>query len=195
MNAKLFDTLYTKVMKMLRDHLPMNLFYHAPEHTIDVIEAVERIAAGEGCSDKEIQLLKIAAIFHDTGFTRDMRDHEKHGCAIATEILPEYGVSNEDLAIIRSLIMATKVPQQPHTKLEEIICDADLDYLGRDDYFSIAEHLHKEFLAFEKVKDERDWIQLQLNFLQSHKYFTRTCIALRQPVADENLRKIREAVA
>ena len=194
MNAKLFNTLYTDVMKMLRENLPENLFYHAPEHTMDVVASAERIAIGENCSDKEILLLKIAALFHDTGYIRDMREHEKHGCMIAGEILPEYEVSNEDLEIICGLIMATKVPQQPKSKLEEIICDADLDYLGRDDYFSIAENLHKEFLAFEKVKDARDWVQLQLNFLQSHKYFTRTCISLRQPVVDENLKKIREAV-
>lgn len=194
MNAKLFDTLYQDVMKMLREKLPENLFYHAPEHTSDVIDAAERIGTSEDCNDEEILLLKMAALFHDTGYLRDMREHEKLGCEIATETLGKNGVSKDDIDIICGLIMATKVPQQPKTKLEEIICDADLDYLGRDDYFSIAENLHREFLAYEKIKDDRDWMQLQLTFLQSHKYFTQTCIKLRQPVADENLRRIRETV-
>jgi uncharacterized protein len=195
MNTKLFNTLYIDVMKMLRENLPGNLFYHTPEHTIDVINASEQIGISERCSDEEILLLKTAALFHDTGYIRDMREHEKLGCEIADEILTMHGVSKEDIKVISALIMATKVPQQPMSKLEEIICDADLDYLGRDDYFSIAENLHREFLAYEKIKDEKDWMQLQLSFLQSHKYFTRTCINLRQQIVEENLKKIREAVA
>jgi len=191
MNTKLFNTLYEDVLKMLRENLPVNLFYHTPEHTIDVINAAERISKSEGCSDEEVLLLKTAALFHDTGYLRDMREHEKRGCEIANEILDKHGVDKEEISIICALIMATKVPQQPNTKLEEIICDADLDYLGRDDYFSIAETLQREFLACEKIKNDRDWMQLQVAFLQSHKYFTRTCINLRQPVAEEHLKKIR----
>jgi uncharacterized protein len=194
MNTKLYNTLYKDVIKLLRENLPKNLFYHTPEHTMDVVRAAERIAIGEGCNADEVLLLKTAALFHDTGYMRDMREHEKHGCIIAAELLGEHGVTKEEIDAVNALIMATKVPQQPQTKLEQIICDADLDYLGRDDYFSIAENLHREFLAYEKIKDERDWMQLQLKFLQSHKYFTDTSIRSRQPVADENLKKIRETV-
>lgn len=192
MKAQLFNTLSIDVMKILREKLPENLYYHTPEHTLDVISAVERIAIGEGCNAEEILLLKVAALFHDAGYTRDKREHEKHGCIIATEILGEQGVSNEVINAVCALIMATKVPQQPHSKMEEIICDADLDYLGRNDYFTIAENLHREFIACGKIKDEKDWMQLQLEFLQSHRYFTDTCKKTRQPVAEENLKKILE---
>jgi uncharacterized protein len=194
MNTNLYNTLYKDVIKMLRENLPKNLFYHTPEHTMDVVRAAERIAISEGCNDDEVLLLKTAALFHDTGYIRDMREHEKHGCIIAAEILGEHGINSEEIGAVSALIMATKVPQLPQTKLEQIICDADLDYLGRNDYFSIAENLHREFLAYEKIKDEKDWMQLQVKFLQSHKYFTDTCIRSRQPVADENLKKIRETV-
>ena len=88
--------------------------------------------------------------------------------------------------------MATKIPQSPKTELERIICDADLDYLGRTDYFPISENLHREFLAFEKIKNDKDWIELQQIFLQSHTYFTKTSVALRQTGVEENLRKIGE---
>lgn len=194
MNANLFNTLYPDVMRLLREKLPENLYYHTPEHTLDVITSVERIAIGEGCSADQVLLLKVAALFHDAGYTRDKREHEKHGCIIATEVLGNLGVSKEDIDAVCKLIMATKVPQQPHSILEEIICDADLDYLGRNDYFSIAENLHREFIACGKIKDEREWMQLQLEFLEGHKYFTNTCVKTRQPVAEENLRKIRETV-
>jgi predicted metal-dependent HD superfamily phosphohydrolase len=194
MNTNLYNTLYKDVIKMLRENLPKNLFYHTPEHTMDVVKAAERIAISEGCNDDEVLLLKTAALFHDTGYIRDMREHEKHGCIIAAEILGKHGINSEEIGVVSALIMATKVPQLPQSKLEQIICDADLDYLGRNDYFSIAENLHREFVAYEKIKDEKDWMQLQVKFLQSHKYFTDTCIRLRQPVADENLKKIRETV-
>jgi len=181
-------------MKMLRENLPLNLYYHCPDHTIDVIQAAERIASSERVSPNDILLIKTAALFHDTGYVRDMREHEKNGCDIAKEMLAPHHVDASEIDIICGLIMATKVPQAPKNKLEEIICDADLDYLGRDDYFTIAENLHREFTAFDKVKNEKDWMQLQLNFLQSHRYFTHTSVQQRQPGVVENMKKIREAV-
>jgi uncharacterized protein len=195
MSEHLFNVLYTTIINMLREKLPANLYYHSPEHTMDVVASVERIALAEQCTPEEVLLLKTAALFHDTGYVHDMREHERHGCVIATEMLSANKVDSGKIALVCSLVMATKVPQSPQTKLEEIMCDADLDYLGRDDYFTIAENLHREFLAFEKVTNEKDWIQLQLNFLQAHSYFTRTNILQRQPGAVENLKKIREAVA
>lgn len=192
MDDKLFDKLYPLVLKMLRDRLPPTLYYHNPEHTIDVIESAERIAVSEGCSREEILLLKMAALFHDTGFVKDMREHEKHGCEIAREMLYANHADPEKVSIICGIIMATKIPQSPKTKLEKIICDADLDYLGRNDYFPISENLHREFLAFERVKNDKDWIELQQKFLQAHTYFTKTSIALRQAGVEENIRKIGE---
>ena len=123
MNLSLFETLRKDVMKILKESLPENLFYHSPEHTLDVIESTERIALAEHCSTEEILLLKTAGLFHDTGYTRDMREHEKHGCDIAMEMLSSQGVDQKEIIIICGLIMVTKVPQSPKTKLEEIICD------------------------------------------------------------------------
>ncbi len=190
MDNQLFEILFQDVMKMLREKLPENLYYHSPDHTIDVIESVERIALSEGCDQKEIAMLKIAALFHDTGYVRDMRDHEKHGCDIATEKLSDHFVDGSEIKIICGIIMATRIPQSPRTKLEEIICDADLDYLGRQDYIPIAENLHREFLAFEKIKNDEEWIRLQQNFLKSHTYFTNTSLKLRQPGVENNLKEI-----
>lgn len=194
MDDKLFDKLYPLVMKMLRDQLPPHLYYHNPEHTIDVIESAGRIAVSEGCSHEEILLLKLAALFHDTGYVKDMREHEKRGCEIAMEMLSANNVDPDKIRIICGIIMATKIPQSPKTKLEEIICDADLDYLGRTDYFPIAENLYREFLAYEKINNEKDWIDLQQDFLRSHTYFTKTSVKLRQSGKQENLGKIRLAL-
>ena len=85
-------------MHLLRENLPPNLYYHCPEHTIDVIRSAERIAHNEKCSSEEIMMLKTAALFHDTGYLRDMREHEKHGCDIAIEMLTNLG---QDVTTIR----------------------------------------------------------------------------------------------
>jgi predicted metal-dependent HD superfamily phosphohydrolase len=108
------------------------------------------------------------------------------------EMLSANNIHPEKINDICGIIMATKIPQSPKTKLEKIICDADLDYLGRTDYFAISGNLRREFLAFQKIKNDKEWIELQQNFLQSHTYFTKTSVALRQSGVDENLRKVSE---
>jgi hypothetical protein len=92
------------------------------------------------------------------------------------------------------MIRATKVPQNPQTLLEEIICDSDLDYLGRDDFFSIGEGLYKEFRIQKIVSNEEEWNQLQVSFLESHHYFTKTSNERRKKGKQLNLEKIKEKI-
>jgi uncharacterized protein len=92
------------------------------------------------------------------------------------------------------MIRATKVPQQPNNLLEEIICDADLDYLGRDDFFKTGEGLYSEFLEQKIVSDELSWNQLQVRFLENHHYFTPTSINRRQKEKQKNLEAIKAKI-
>ena len=140
---------YTKAqsysLKKLSEELPEYLSYHGKHHTLDVLEAAQKIANFEGITDEEeITLLKTACLFHDIGFTISGQDHEERGCEIAEKVLPDLNYSVDQIKIIKGMIMATKIPQSPNNKLEQIICDADLDYLGRDDFFSIGDTLFQE---------------------------------------------------
>jgi len=90
----------------------------------------------------------------------------------AEKELPDFGFNKEDIEIIKGMIMATKVPQKPHTLLEKIICDADLVYLGGDNYDSISTTLHKELTLNGIDLDEDQWLDMQINFLESHNYWT-----------------------
>jgi hypothetical protein len=76
------------------------------------------------------------------------------------------------------------------THLQRIICDADLDYLGRDDFFVIGDQLRREFLHFGIVSSEKAWKELQLKFLTSHHYHTQNSAELREPVKQVNLKKL-----
>lgn len=160
------------ILNKLENDLDSHLYYHGLHHTKDVLSSVEKIAVKEGVSQNDILLLKVAAAYHDCGFLVLYKNHEEAGCGLAYEALPKFGFSKEQMDIIFGMIKATKVPQSPRTKLEEIICDADLDYLGRDDFEKISGSLFEEFKYWNIVTDHHTWMQIQLNFLENHVYWT-----------------------
>jgi uncharacterized protein len=104
--------------------------------------------------------------------------------------LPGFGFTKEQIDIICGMIMATKIPQQPKNLLEEIIADADLDYLGREDVYSIADTLFKELKIHANLTDENVWNQVQVNFLNSHSYHTNYSKRLRAPKKQQYLEKL-----
>lgn len=89
------------------------------------------------------------------------------------------------------MIMATKVPQQPQNHLEEILCDADLDYLGREDFFTIGNKLFAELSVYGILSTEDEWNELQARFLEAHHYFTKTAIKLRKKKKDKHLKLVK----
>ena len=116
-----FDKIKADILHRLRTELPKNLFYHCPEHTEDVLQAAISIAEQEGVIGEDLLLLKVAALFHDTGFLIVHRGHEEHSCIVAREALVGYGFSQEQIDHVCELIMATKLPQTPKDKLGEIL--------------------------------------------------------------------------
>jgi class 3 adenylate cyclase len=188
-----FDDLEEEVMDLLEKHLPDNLYYHNVKHTIDVVTQVELIGRSEGVSDEEMLLMKTAALFHDTGFTRGYKDHELLGIQIAKEILPKYEYTEKQIEIISDLIYVTKLPPKPKNQMEKIICDADLDYLGRADFIPVSENLFKELVQYNFVEDDYDkWNQIQIKFIESHQYFTATAKQLRDVNKKKQLENIRK---
>jgi uncharacterized protein len=179
------------ILSKLRKELPKHLSYHSVEHIKDVYEASGRIAESEGITKEEVKLLLTAALFHDSGFLQGPKEHEKISCEIARQNLPGYGYSPEQIEKICGMIMATRIPQTPHNHLEQIICDADLDYLGRDDFFDIGNKLFEELMVYGIIADEQQWNYLQMKFLETHDYFTETSKRLRKARKDEHLALIK----
>lgn len=179
------------VLKRLKTELSPNLTYHSFEHTKDVLEASLLIANQENLSNYEKDLLSTAVLFHDIGFIYQSQNHEAKSCEIAKETLPHYNYSVEEIEQICGMIMATKIPQVANTKLEKIICDADLDYLGRDDFWEIADNLYKELVSFSVVTNEYDWNVIQEKFLGNHNYFTDFSIQNRAPKKLQHINAIK----
>jgi uncharacterized membrane-anchored protein YitT (DUF2179 family)/predicted metal-dependent HD superfamily phosphohydrolase len=186
-----FDAAYKFLINKLENELPAHLTYHNVEHTKGVIEAVKHLSVAENLSWEDQQLLCTAALFHDSGFLTTYDNHEEASCEIARNILPAYNYSNAQIEAVCKLIMVTKLPQQPSNILENIMCDADLIYLGTDNYFNNAENLFREFKSFKKVKDRSEWYHQQVNFLESHHYFTQAAKDEGDLKKAENLQKVR----
>ncbi|MFN0036651.1 MAG: HD domain-containing protein [Saprospiraceae bacterium] len=184
------------ILSKLRDELSDRLTYHGLHHTLDVLKMANELCQSEGVSEHERVLVKTAALFHDAGFVKNKHaGHEAEGCLLVREALPTFGYKPAEIECICGMIMATKIPQSPNTLLEEILCDADLDYLGRDDFFSIGESLFVELQDYHLIGDEQAWNRLQVSFLNAHRFYTRTNKVLREPVKRRYLEDLQELVA
>ena len=139
--------------------------------------------------------MKTAAILHDAGFIERYDNNEEIGARMATEILPKYGYTEQHVKTIVELIHATELPHKPINKLQEIICDADLDYLGTDDFEEIADRLRKELTEMGKIQSRKQWDEIQVKFLKQHQYFTQTAIQMRQEKKLENLQQVIDRLA
>lgn len=188
----LFTSIKQPILSRLEEELDPRLGYHNISHTLDVLEQAEEIAKHENVTDKhDLLLLKTAAAYHDSGFLFVYKNHEEKGCEIAKENLKNV-FSEADIKKICGMIMATKIPQTPQTLLEQIICDADLDYLGRKDFEPISKHLYKEFITFKIIPEDATWDHIQINFFEMHHYFTNTSIGKRNKVKMRHLDIIKE---
>jgi uncharacterized protein len=183
------------ILLYLEKKLPGNLTYHGIHHTIDVLNAAMKIAEAEDLSANELKLLRIAILYHDAGFTTNYKEHENKGCEMAKKNLPAFGYSDNEIRIICGMIMATRIPQKPHTLLERIICDADLDYLGRNDFHKISNTLFEEMKIYNNLHDEKEWNKIQKKFLENHQYYTEYGKKNREHKKQQYLQEINKLVA
>lgn len=186
-----FTDIQEMILDKLENELPDFLHYHNVKHTVDVVTEVELIGWAERCSNEEILLLKTAGLFHDVGHTVAYDDHEYHGTVLARQMLPGFGYTNEQIEKICQIIMSTKLPPRPTNLLEEIICDSDLDYLGRSDFIPVSNTLFEELKAQSKITELNDWNKLQVKFISGHQYFTATARSLREVNKQKQIERLR----
>ncbi len=179
------------ILDKLDKGLPKNLYYHNLKHTVDVYTQVELIGRSENVTKEELLLLRTAALFHDSGHMIDYDTHEEMGVKLAREILPEYQYTERQIEIISELIMATKMPPRPKNLTEAIMCDADLDYLGRTDFIPVSNLLYKELHEHGKIGALHEWNELQMKFIEKHQYFTNTARKLRNVNKKSQLENIK----
>lgn len=183
------------VFAKLQAELPRNLYYHSIKHTKSVLLCSQLIASEEGVFDEmDLLLLKTAALFHDMGHIVGPRGHEERSCCFVRDNLPLFNYTSSQIETICSLIMATKVPQCPQSKLAEILCDADLDYLGRSDFEPISDLLFQELQELGMVSDKNEWNKKQVKFLTEHTYFTNFSKENRNPNKQRQIERLRNLI-
>jgi predicted metal-dependent HD superfamily phosphohydrolase len=181
------------ILNRLKALLPDEVVYHDINHTLNVEKAAMRFARLEGLDDESIQLLRTAVLYHDSGFIIDYQHNESHGIAMAEKALPKFGYSVEHIERVRSIIASTASNQKPTTLLEQIMCDADHDYLGRADYFIVAKKLRIELENYGHVMSEIEWVEFQLNYLEKvHRFYTETAQNIRLQAKKARIEELKQ---
>lgn len=173
-----FESVNKYLLERLVKELPYHYTYHCAKHTEAVITSVIALANAEHLDAESLELVKTAALFHDAGFLQCYNDHEKGSCDIARAVLPGYNYTYKEIEKICALILVTKLPQSPSDLMGRILCDADLHYLGTEEYQTISEDLYDEFRVMRIVKSRKEWDKMQVQFFRKHQYFTKTAIQL-----------------
>lgn len=189
-----FSLIQEEILEQMQRDLPKNLYYHNLKHTTDAIYRVTDIGIKEKVSEEDLLLLRCAALFHDSGFMASYDNNEEIGARLAHQTLAKYNFSREQIEIVKGIINATKVPQNPHTLLEEIMCDADLDYLGRPDFIPISQNLFRELFERGKIDSIEQWNKMQYKFITQHHYFTETAKRSGEPGKQQVLKELKDLI-
>lgn len=188
-----FDGIRSFILNKLKAELDDNLVYHSYEHTLNVEEAIIKYAHLENLSDEELMLCRTAALFHDSGYLVKYDSNENIGAKLFEKYASEFGFEADYIKTICDIIMSTSVDIEPKNLMEQIMCDADHDYLGRADYQVIASRLFKENDTFHAKIEEREKIEMQIEYLANkHKYYTTSALNLRQPGKESRIEELKK---
>lgn len=161
------------VGRLLIHDLPADRIFHNLHHTIDVVQGVLEIGRAEKLSEKEMEIVLLAAWFHDTGHVKTYAGHEVESCNIAREFLERKQYPAQETDRVIGCISATKMPQSPQNHLEEILCDADMYHLSHPTYEQSQVLLREEWwLTLGHERTDQEWEQENDLFLLEHTYFT-----------------------
>ena len=186
-----YNKVRKKIFDILKNELPLNLYYHGINHTLYALKISKYYIIHENITSEDAKLLRLAILLHDIGFTVSNVNHEKESILIAENILQEYHIEVEDINIIKGMILSTKIPQTPTTKLERIICDIDLDYLGSKYYYKISHQLFKELNAITNSISIKQWNKMQIKFLSNHKYHSSFALKYRQQNKEKRIEELK----
>lgn len=181
------------IRSILSSKTPSCNTYHNLAHTEDVVGSSIEIGVGEMLAPDDLEMVQIAAWFHDLGYIEKTAGHEEVSAAYASEFLSGEHYHVERIEKIIGCIRATKVPQNPHNKFEQIICDADLNHIGRKTFLMRNNLFRSEFEHYSNGKlTENEWLSKTIEFLNQHHFFTGYALKNFQPQKEKNIRAIEE---
>ncbi len=183
------------ILFRLKHELEQRLIYHTYSHTVDVFRAATELSILEALGEEDQRVIETAALFHDAGMLTGYDNHEESSVRMASEILKQFNYSADQIEMIGQLILDTRMPQMALSIHGQILCDADLDYLGRSDYFINSFRLKLEWQLFGINQFSLfDWFLVQEEFLQSHTYLSSAAKKLRNEGKKQNLESIQALI-
>lgn len=183
----------TYVLSILTTRTPVENFYHDVNHTKEVVQSVIEIGTGERLSEDELEMIQIAAWFHDVGYIEKTDGHEEVSAEYARKFLTELQYLSNKIEIIIGAVLATRVPQRPKNKFEKILCDADLFHLGKETFFNRNDKYRAEYENHIGHKlSERDWLVKTIDFVKDQNFFTDYVKSNFGDQKKENLKRLQE---
>lgn len=190
------DQVQDFVYNLLKDKLSGSFIYHNFAHTSDVVMAVKLLSEQEELTEEELEMLVVAAWFHDTGYVEGFENHEEKSVKIAADFLTDKEKSAVYVNQVSTLIRATLYCYEPKTLLEKIIKDADFYHFTTENYCDRCELLRGEWkIVKQKQASDLEWARENLKMLtQCHQYYTDYAIANWQVLKDKNVALIQEKI-
>lgn len=182
------------VVSFFSQKIGKDFLFHSFEHTREVVLHTELIAGNYELSEEDHTALILAAWFHDTGYWAGVKKtHEEESRKIATDFLKQRNAPQQLVDKVNGCITATKMPQSPTNLIEQIICDADLFHLGSKSFKEKNKLLRQEINKIEENQiGKKEWINLNIEFLSRHRYFTEYAREMLEPVKQNHLEELKE---
>lgn len=190
--SKLIENAEKFVFDLFKNELDQTFIYHNQTHTNRVLRSVREIIENTEVSEKDAEVLELAALLHDTGYTKTRDGHEEESVKIATEFLKEQNADKETIDAVNECIMATKFKDSPKTELGKIIRDADASHFGKKYFAEASEFLRKE-LEVQGIASysPSEWVNENIKVLtKKHEYYTDYALKNWQSTKEKNLAKL-----
>ncbi len=195
MESALIDQAKSLAEEVFKDPVFEKYFFHNLRHTEDVVSAVKDIGMRSELNADEMELALVAAWLHDLGYKYGAENHEESSARHAEEFMDRLSIPPKKIKAISSAILSTRLPQQPRTLIERVLCDADLFHLSNQTFEAKSELLRKEWKAtgFREMTDQ-EWIQHNIDFMAEHKYHTPYGQTLLAEGKKKNIKRLKKTL-
>ncbi|HMO39243.1 MAG TPA: DUF5706 domain-containing protein [Saprospiraceae bacterium] len=174
-----------------REHFAEKYVFHNFPHVVEVVVAAQQIAAGYNLSEKELEILTVAAWFHDMGYAEGAEEHENRSGQHARHFMQQRGYAEADIQMVLACIQATRLNAEPPNLLAKILCDADLSHLGSKLYWEHCTRLRQELLLTKNlIMTEEEWVNFELDFMTTHRYYTEVAHELYDKRKQKHIRQL-----
>ncbi|MEE8479444.1 MAG: Pycsar system effector family protein [Candidatus Neomarinimicrobiota bacterium] len=195
-NSELLKEIEKYSSDFIKKESSVKLTYHTIDHTRQIVKNAEIIGTNENLNKDEMNILLTSAWFHDTGYVKNYKGHEKESMAIAVNFLKLKDVDKDICDLVSECILATTLPQKPTNKIAETLCDADMMHMGVEDYFELAEKLRRELKNFGHKKLKKSKFEKEsVLFFKKHSFYTNYCRGEISKIKEKNLKLLNNNIS